>query len=86
MDDETYIIGELASDGRDHHPHESERIGQAIRNTEGALALIEGMGTMDDEQRFQELKRRSIEEAEEAYGQEACERLIQKEVATHRYA
>ena len=51
----------------------SDQISQAIQNSRNALALIEGMETMTDEERFEELKKHSIEAFEETYGQEARE-------------
>ena len=43
----------------------------AIAKTHGALSLIEGMEAMNDAQKFEELKRASIETFETTYGQEA---------------
>ena len=45
----------------------------AIAKTHGALSLIEGMEAMNDAQKFEELKRASIETFETTYGQEARE-------------
>ena len=53
--------------------NQSEQIERAIQNTRDALAILEGMENMNDEQRFEELKRHSIEAFEETYGQEARE-------------
>ena len=48
-------------------------IDEAMRRTRNALSLMEGMEAMNDKEKFEELKKHSIETFEATYGEEARE-------------
>lgn len=48
-------------------------IDEAMRRTRNALSLMKGMETMNDAEKFEELKKQSIETFEATYGEEARE-------------
>ena len=60
----------LSSHLRDLH-EQQQRLQEAVARTSAAIATIERIDVMKDEQKFEELKAQALQENEERYGEEA---------------
>lgn len=74
LDTEEPNLALLLSDHLAHLRAQRSQLETTIATAEAALAGLEEFETMSDQQKFEQLKRTSVEQFEEIYGQEARQR------------